>query len=150
MCFISKNSSSRCIVACLLLLVNLIEVRSWILRKLDLSCLLYLIGPGQQQPSTSGRGDPRQPKPAFEDLAQTVVWGGRLPSRRRAITGGLTGLGIGEPMRSCSTRPLHSLAFLSGPAGLLSCVTILGMPRRCQTLPDGGPWGSDICRIMRR
>ena len=42
----------------------------------------------------NGGTDSNRPLPA--DPVQAVVWGGRLPSRRRAITGGLSALGIGE------------------------------------------------------
>ncbi|KAK9918065.1 hypothetical protein WJX75_000898 [Coccomyxa subellipsoidea] len=49
---------------------------------------------GKEETSTSGRSEVPQVKPDLGDPAQTVVWGGRLPSRRRAITGGLTGLAI--------------------------------------------------------
>ena len=40
----------------------------------------------------------RRPQPRVLDPAQTVAWGGTLPSRRRAIVGGLSGLSIGERM----------------------------------------------------
>ena len=42
---------------------------------------------------TRPTGSNAQPK--FSDPAQTVVWGGQLPNRRRFVTGTLTGLGIG-------------------------------------------------------
>ncbi|CAL8464210.1 g3745 [Coccomyxa elongata] len=49
---------------------------------------------GKAEASSSGRSESPQARPDLSDSAQTVVWGGRLPSRRRAISGGLTGLAI--------------------------------------------------------
>ena len=54
--------------------------------------VLKIIGPaGDSKAQQSSAGF------SANDPAQTVVWGGRLPSRRRAITGGLSGLAIGRP-----------------------------------------------------
>ena len=33
----------------------------------------------------------------LQDPVETIAWGGNLPSRRRAITGGLSGLAISKP-----------------------------------------------------
>ena len=39
----------------------------------------------------------------LQDPVETIAWGGNLPSRRRAITGGLSGLAISKPpQRHCS------------------------------------------------
>ncbi len=34
----------------------------------------------------------------LQDPVETIAWGGNLPSRRRAITGGLSGLAISKPL----------------------------------------------------
>lgn len=72
---------------------------------------------GKEETSTSGRSEVPQVKPDLGDPAQTVVWGGRLPSRRRAITGGLTGLAIGESLR------------LAAPASVVNLQSIIGISR---------------------
>ena len=72
---------------------------------------------GKEETSTSGRSEVPQAKPDLGDPAQTVVWGGRLPSRRRAITGGLTGLAIGESLR------------LAAPASVVNLQSIIGIFR---------------------
>lgn len=49
-------------------------------------------------------GSREGPRPSLGDPVQTVAWGGRLPSQRRAVLGGLAGVGIGVPLpraRSC-------------------------------------------------
>ena len=46
-------------------------------------------------------GSREGPRPSLGDPVQTVSWGGQLPSQRRAVLGGLAGLGIGAP----SQRP---------------------------------------------
>lgn len=43
------------------------------------------------------------PGPNLADPVGTIAWGGTLPSTRRAVLGGLSGLGIGEP----AATPLH-------------------------------------------
>ena len=60
-----------------------------------LSTLMAII-PSLAGTSSSPNGEPSGgPSPGLGNPVQTVVWGGRLPSRRRAITGGLSALGIG-------------------------------------------------------
>jgi hypothetical protein len=55
--------------------------------------VVYLTGESQED--SAPRASPAYPLPNPADAVQVVAWGGRLPSRRRAIVGGLTGLGIG-------------------------------------------------------
>lgn len=69
---------------------------------------------GKEETSTSGRSEVPQVKPDLGDPAQTVVWGGRLPSRRRAITGGLTGLAIGESLRRAAPASVVNLQSIIG------------------------------------
>eukprot|EP00884_Botryococcus_braunii_P011734 jgi/Botrbrau1/20561/Bobra.145_2s0108.1 len=47
-------------------------------------------------PTPSGPVEASESQPRFSvsDPVQTIAWGGRLPSKRRAIVGGLSGLGI--------------------------------------------------------
>jgi hypothetical protein len=109
---------------------------------------------GKEETSTSGRSEVPQVKPDLGDPAQTVVWGGRLPSRRRAITGGLTGLAIGESLR------------LAAPASVVNLQSIIGISRgrevaatcpavqlcsRAQhsTLHGVGPYGCSHCNLQQ-
>lgn len=78
---------------------------------------------GKEETSTSGRSEVPQAKPDLGDPAQTVVWGGRVPSRRRAITGGLTGLAIGESLR------------LAAPASVVNLQSIIGIFRGREVAP---------------
>ena len=59
---------------------------------------------------TAGQAtEEKRAEPSFQDPAQTVVWGGKLPSRRRAITGGLSGLAIGALPRLFVVAEAESL-----------------------------------------
>lgn len=48
----------------------------------------------------AGREKESEPLPSLADPVQTIAWGGRLPSQRRAVLGALAGLGIGAPLVS--------------------------------------------------
>ena len=67
----------------------------------------------------------------LQDPSQTVVWGGRLPSRRRAIVGGLSGLAIGRAHHCLSHTTLtqlwriHNQQPLSAPSTYSSCERVL-------------------------
>ena len=44
-------------------------------------------------------------QPNLQDPVETIQWGGNLPSRRRAITGGLSGLAISMSLRLNTSVP---------------------------------------------
>ncbi len=63
------------------------------------------------------------PRPSLADPVQMVAWGGRLPSKRRAVLGGLAGLAVGAPPllppRPPPTHTFgHRLAWRSTPGPL--------------------------------
>ena len=66
---------------------------------------------------------------------QAVVWGGRLPSRRRAITGGLSALGIGEgggfAAGTCAAEPACNPGAEAGTRMQCSPATLAAARVRC-------------------
>jgi hypothetical protein len=94
------------------------------------------------------------PRPSLADPVQTVAWGGRLPSKRRAVLGGLAGLAVGaHPFLPPRPPPTHTqrhkaclaqhcrapqLTFGAARSALLSPAThIFGRGRRVASTPTG-------------
>ena len=72
----------------------------------------------QQSECIVGKSNENGPKFDAQDPSQTIAWGGRLPSRRRAITGFSSGLAIGK---------LHSISVAMSTSELIGSNKSLAM-----------------------